>query len=79
VEPYVQSLDFYETCRNSSANLQTACELVWWVPMGPDGDLKTVVTESSANSERGLPHGTQRTVDDWYFEIISLNIAIGLK
>jgi 5'(3')-deoxyribonucleotidase len=59
---YVHTLQIYEDCRVSRANSKTARKLVWWTQRGENED-GSVVTESSANSERGLPLGIPGTVD----------------
>jgi hypothetical protein len=64
MENYVHSLKIYDTCRNSKANSQTGRKLVWWAPIGDNEDHRSVATESSANSERGLPQEGMGTVDE---------------
>jgi hypothetical protein len=63
VEKYIQTQQIYEECVISKANSQTSRKLVWWKsPIGADDETRSVVTESSANSERGLPQGMLGTV-----------------
>jgi hypothetical protein len=65
VKKYIHTQKIYEDFRTSHANSQTSSKLVWWkTPIEADDDQGTVVTKSSANSERGLPQGMLGTVDE---------------